>query len=135
MGALTKEALLALKPRMEAVPMPELGEGAELWVREMNGLDVLDYGGMYNEATGGGKGFDKLPVAARHAIMGFLLERTVCNADGTRMFADGEAKQAPIPWSAMQRLWDAANRINQMTDADAPKKSSDETPTSISRVA
>ena len=136
MPALTKEALLALKPRMETVPVPEMGDGAELCVREMNGLDVLDYGGMYTEATAGGKSFDQLPVAARHAIMRFLLERTLCDVEGNRMFADGEATHAPIPWPAMQRLWEAANRINQMADSDTtPKKSSDDTQISISRVA
>lgn len=135
MAALTKEALLALKPKIETVQVPELGEGAELCVREMNGLDVLEYGGMYNEATAGGKQFEQLPAAARNAIMQFLLERTLCDADGKRMCDDGEAMRMAIPWSAMQRLFEAANRINQMADSDTPKKSSEETPTSTSRAA
>lgn len=137
MAALTKDALLALKPKIEAVQVPELGEGVELCVREMNGLDILDYGGLYNELTSDGKPFEKLPVADRRRIMRFLLERTVCEPDGTLMFADGGAGQTAIPWTAMQRLWEAANRLNQMAEAnaDAPKKSSGESPTSTSRAA
>lgn len=134
MAALTREVLLSLKPRMALVDLPELGDGVEVYVREMNGLDVLEYAGLINDATGG-KAVETLPMSKQVPAMQMLLERTLCDADGKRLFEDGDALRVAIPWAAMQRLWAKASEINKLDDGGAARKNSDGTQISLSPAA
>jgi hypothetical protein len=134
MSALTKEGLLSRKPRIEAVAVPELGEGAEAYLREMNAMAVLEYGALHSEASGGGK--HAVPASKQPALMSFLLERTMCDEEGQPLFSEGELAKAEIPWAVAQRLWQKAAELNQLTEtADSPKKSSEATPSSTLHAA
>lgn len=115
MSLLSKAELMALGPKTIDVPLPELGEGKMLRVREMNGLVLLDTVSKTRALPAAADG-EPLPPAHLE-LMYQVLEQTVVDADGNLMFNAGEIAQVWLPQAAILRLWRAAWGLSGLDSA------------------
>lgn len=125
MPALSKAALLALKPKIAAVPVPELGEDAELYIAEMDALSVFEFGVMFRDLAQHG---DNPDIQPKHLeTMNRLLERTLVDEDGNALFEAGEFAQVRMPFVVRQRLFDKALELSGMKGKEDTEKNSEPT--------
>jgi hypothetical protein len=113
----TKDDLLALKPKTATVEADELGEGKCLLVQELDALSVIEWMSKFvtkDEAEG---------IQTRHIeAMHYVLERALINEDGTRLVADGEMASLWLPISVRQRAFTKALELSQLMTVDDSKK-------------
>ena len=126
MAELTKADLLSAKFKIEAVAVPELGENATIHLREMTAAGVVAYAALYASLE------EERQRTPR--LMDFMLARSICNAEGQRLFGDDDSPLEAMTFAVANRLWLKALEINRIEDADA-KKDSETATTSTSRAA
>ena len=111
-NSLTKDQMLAMDDRpIESVDVPEWGDSVFLKVMSGTERDAFEASNLRRT----GKTFE--PNLAN--VRAKLLVRCICSEDGQRLFADTDAgalgqKSA----AALDRLYEAAARMNGITDAD-----------------
>ena len=112
--ALTAASLLQkMSYRHERVPVPELGDDAEIIVREMSVNKLLEYQTTnFNQVTG-------QPLAENpYQWMMSLLVCCMVDEDGNPIATqdDVPALMEHIPMSVMDRLTEVAKRLNRMNE-------------------
>jgi hypothetical protein len=115
-----KEKLLALKPKIEKVDVPEVGT---VWVRGMTAIELDQW--VANHAK----------TDSRDHYHAFLIARTLCDENGKRLFTDEELKKvSTLPSQVADRLWDIAARLSGITKEaeEANRKNSEADQTSAS---
>lgn len=108
--ALSKDQILAAASgfRREEVEVPEWG--GSVWVREMAAAERDQWEGTMVSRQGAER-FKNL-----RALVVCL---TVCDADGKRLFTDGEIEQVgKLPVSGIDRVFEAASKLNRLTKQD-----------------
>lgn len=136
MAALTKEALLALKPKIEAVSLPEAGDGAEVYVSELDALSAFEFTAAFREIAK--KGEDGELDPKQLDTVNTILERSIVDAEGNRLFEPGEFAQVRLSWPVRQRLLGRALALSGMgrpVEGDDARKNREPTRTSASRAA
>ena len=135
MPALSKEALLALKPKVEAVAVPEAGDGAEIYIAELDALSVFEFTSTFREFAK--KGAEAELDSRQVDTINTLLERSIVDAEGNRLFEPGEFAQVRLSFAVRQRLFDKALELSGMKadQAEEERKNPEPTRTSASLVA
>lgn len=127
---LDKEGLLArTRPKTEAVPVSELGDGVEIMVREMRADEVFRFH-RESQKLAGEAGPDHL------VLINEVLSWTIVGEDGRSLFegSDDFARSSWLSIEVRQRLFEVVARLSGLdAGADSQKKSS--TPTAASRAA
>jgi hypothetical protein len=130
MAALTKEALLALKPHCEAVPTPELGEDAVIYVAEMDALSVFEFTATFRDLAKRGAEAEVDPKQLE--AIDRTLERSLTDANGERLFQDGEFSAVRLPWDIRRRLFDKALELSGLKAGAEPDAAKNRAPTRTS---
>ena len=108
MPEVTIEQLRALKPRIEEVEVPEIGDGATMFVREMRAIDALAFSDIARDLMANGD-----LTADRIKQVEFidqLLLRTICTAAGKLIFRGGEDQADGLDFEEIALLIDVPKR-------------------------
>ena len=101
-----RDQILGHRPTLQFVPTAFEG----CYVREMSGSDVASFQRFLASREGEAEAVE---------TMSELLVRTLCNADGERLFKDDEAGLvADLPTLDLHEAYRAAERLNTVTRAD-----------------
>lgn len=140
MAVLTRDALLALKPKIEAVAVPEAGEGAELCVCELDALSVFEFTAAFRDLAKKGDEGALDPKMAQ--TINSILERSIVDQTGKPLFGEGEFGAVRLSLTVRQRLLDKALELSGMKDPEtaaeqeeSPRKNPGPTRTSDSLAA
>jgi hypothetical protein len=107
------------------VDVPEWG--GRVYVRVLGADDLVDYFDRCRKPDSDEYDDKKLKTE--------LLARAVCDAAGSRLFADA-SKVKTSNWGVVSRLYKAASKVNKLhAEEAAEKKGSSETPASASPTA
>lgn len=110
---LTKDDILArgAKLAMELVEVPELGGAVH--VREMTGAERDSWEAETIDMSG------RSPRMRLENARARLLVRTICDADGNRLFSDADIDVVgALSAAALDRLFTVAARLSRITAAD-----------------
>lgn len=128
MGLLSKDALLGATalPR-ERVDLPELGEGAFVYVQGMSGTERDAWETSLVQGRGTHRKVNTLNIRAK------LVVRCIVNEDGSRVFGNDDVEQVGrIRVDVLQRIFEVAQRLSGVSDKDADeleRRSGDSTAT------
>lgn len=111
---ITKEQLLAFKGNgPTAVDVPELGDGAKLYLRVMSGTERDAFEAESYRVNGKNVELNRQNFRAR------LLVRCLSDDQGKRMLADNDATAlGQLPADLIDRLATIASRVNGMSAKD-----------------
>ena len=118
MGA-TKEALLALSLRRESVPVPELGDGAEVIVQEMTAAARERYGEglMYEDPDDPDEKGEPRLKRRVGSLYARLVAFSVVDEDGKLLFGEGDVERvAGMPARVVERIAAVAARVSGIGD-------------------
>ncbi len=126
--ATTRERLACYKVKVLAVPMPEMGDGEVFHVKQILAVEQLRWFADVRKVDAAG---DSDPMMIDQ--MAELLELTLCEPDGTRLFAPDEFGWdclGDMTWDLVQRLNTAALEVNGMREEDQASAEGNSEPTS-----
>lgn len=123
MPALSKQDLLAHKPKIESVAVPELGEGAIVYLRELTAASVVGYAALHGALEGNDS--QRIP-----RLMDFMLARSICDEGGQRLFTDEDSPLEAMIFAVANRLWTKALELNRIED-DEKKGSETDTKSTL----
>lgn len=107
---ITREQFFAIPLAEERVPVPELGDGAHLLVRELT-ADELE---TWREQAFDRQGDELVPRATYRAT---LLTACVRQPDGTPFFAaEDQERFTKVPARVLYRLLNAAQRVTRISE-------------------
>lgn len=117
MPLLTREQILAANDvPTELVPVPEWGEGGEVCVRGLTGLQRDRFEASMIAIPTGVKGRMRMNL---NNIRARLVAWTVINEVGARVFTDADiAALGEKSAVALSRVYDVAQRLSGLSDAD-----------------
>ncbi len=109
--SLTKHDLLkAWTPKIEQVDVPELGDGAHVFVRQFSAADrgkLETMGVQFKE----GKQYDKVP-----RVRFLTVALSLCDEQGSRLFTDAEIDEiGKMPASVVDRIFERAAELNALS--------------------
>lgn len=106
----TKEEMLACKPAVAEVLVPELGEGAGLCIRTLSGWERSEIERMF---------LDRKPQEDPGSFRAAILVRTLVDGAGVRLFDDADGKALmELPAGLLERLFEKACELNGLTKRD-----------------
>lgn len=108
---LGRDAIFAVEDR-QIIPLEIPEWNGTVFLRVMGGKERDSYeNSLVNPATG--KLTRRDNYRARFAVL------VLCNAEGERLFGDGDVKKlSGKSAKALDRIWDAGTKLNGMTDED-----------------
>lgn len=110
-GCLTKgEILNAEDKTIERIELPEWGEGAHAYVQTLASIERDALEESMTQKEGG---------VSLHNFRAKLAVKTLCDAEGNRIFDDGEEMLLGRKSSkALGRIFDVATRLNGLSEKD-----------------
>lgn len=110
--SLRREHFLGYQLKEEKVAIPE--RNGEVIVRQLTARAMADYILTVQQEQEQGK---------KNTIREHLLVRCLYNADGERIFGDGDVDVVgDLPHTIVARLYSVASRLNPMTDDESEEK-------------
>jgi hypothetical protein len=109
----TKEALLALRGRLNIEAVTVSGLDAPVHVRGLTGRERDGFESACFSQRGKNRVLDTENIRAK------LLVRSLCDADGKRLFDDGDAMMlGDMPSSVLDQLFTVAQRLSGLSPSD-----------------